>query len=335
MRPPRTTGDYPSFRRAEPRTGAGCIRVTHPSAARAPPRGGMPLDLHVLGLPLAFILSQDQTLPGQKIPAGPGSPRGGGRYPSSRRPLARRPSHRCCLKEPRPRVVPEGERKGSAAPRSRQIPPPQKAPPTPPKTRKTLCRRPKKFCPTPKIFSPRPPESPVLAPGRGAPRRAFRAPRKAASGEIFREWPRSGTPRRKILAPGAHFSGPRGSIAHKEEAKKDHPPPKIPCPQIDQPGPQMRTNIPVGNPHDRTSPQDSSTSSGRTLLLQWAPRASHLLGSALTNTVAPGIPLGQSRPPGNGIIYSSQRIPIAHAHDMGWCPLQINHLRAHHSWQIF
>ena len=27
-----------------------------------PPEGGIPLDLHVLGLPLAFILSQDQTL---------------------------------------------------------------------------------------------------------------------------------------------------------------------------------------------------------------------------------------------------------------------------------
>gem|GEM_PF-1065008 len=219
-RPPRTTGDYPSFRRAEPRTGAGCIRVTHPSAARAPPRGGMPLDLHVLGLPLAFILSQDQTLPGQKIPAGPGSPRTGGRYPSSRRPLARRPSHRCCLKEPRPRVVPEGERKGSAAPRPRQIPRQQKSPQPPPKNRKPLCPRPKKFCPTPKIFSPHPPESPVLAPGRGAPRRAFRARRKAASGEIFREWPRSGTQRRKNLAPGAHFPGPRGASHTRKRRKK-------------------------------------------------------------------------------------------------------------------
>jgi hypothetical protein len=36
-----------------------CVRVTHPFAAMVllPP-----LDLHVLGLPLAFILSQDQTL---------------------------------------------------------------------------------------------------------------------------------------------------------------------------------------------------------------------------------------------------------------------------------
>ena len=50
---------YPSFRRAIPQFGAGCLRVTHPFAT-------MPLltpfDLHVLGLPLAFILSQDQTL---------------------------------------------------------------------------------------------------------------------------------------------------------------------------------------------------------------------------------------------------------------------------------
>ena len=34
-------------------------RVTHPSAAH--PRKGA-LDLHVLGLPPAFVLSQDQTL---------------------------------------------------------------------------------------------------------------------------------------------------------------------------------------------------------------------------------------------------------------------------------
>lgn len=37
----------------------GCIRVTHPCAT-GPRRA--PFDLHVLGLPLAFILSQDQTL---------------------------------------------------------------------------------------------------------------------------------------------------------------------------------------------------------------------------------------------------------------------------------
>ena len=41
----------------------GCIRVTHPCAGRQQKQAFLlPLDLHVLGLPLAFILSQDQTL---------------------------------------------------------------------------------------------------------------------------------------------------------------------------------------------------------------------------------------------------------------------------------
>ena len=40
---------------------AGCIRVTHPCAALRVLLP-FPLDLHVLSLPLAFILSQDQTL---------------------------------------------------------------------------------------------------------------------------------------------------------------------------------------------------------------------------------------------------------------------------------
>ena len=35
-----------------------CAPVRH----SRPPEGGLPSDLHVLGLPLAFILSQDQTL---------------------------------------------------------------------------------------------------------------------------------------------------------------------------------------------------------------------------------------------------------------------------------
>ena len=35
-----------------------CAPVRH----SRPPEGGLPFDLHVLGLPLAFILSQDQTL---------------------------------------------------------------------------------------------------------------------------------------------------------------------------------------------------------------------------------------------------------------------------------
>jgi hypothetical protein len=42
----------------------GCIRVTHPCAGRhlVLLLFMLPLDLHVLSLPLAFILSQDQTL---------------------------------------------------------------------------------------------------------------------------------------------------------------------------------------------------------------------------------------------------------------------------------
>jgi hypothetical protein len=46
-------------------SGAGCPRVTHPFAA-LPSEGlpllRLPLDLHVLGTPPAFVLSQDQTL---------------------------------------------------------------------------------------------------------------------------------------------------------------------------------------------------------------------------------------------------------------------------------
>src|SRR5690606_41478083 len=53
----------PIFLRAIPQTTVGCSRVTHPYATlmekQAPP---ISFDLHVLGLPLAFILSQDQTL---------------------------------------------------------------------------------------------------------------------------------------------------------------------------------------------------------------------------------------------------------------------------------
>ena len=53
---------YPAFPPAIRKTGVGCIRVTHPSATLAAPKGRLPFDLHVLGLPPAFILSQDQTL---------------------------------------------------------------------------------------------------------------------------------------------------------------------------------------------------------------------------------------------------------------------------------
>ena len=53
---------YPAFPPAVRLSGVGCIRVTHPSATLNLPKGILPFDLHVLGLPLAFILSQDQTL---------------------------------------------------------------------------------------------------------------------------------------------------------------------------------------------------------------------------------------------------------------------------------
>ncbi len=52
---------YFEFLRAIPLQRVGCIRVTHPSATLSTFRY-LPFDLHVLGLPLAFILSQDQTL---------------------------------------------------------------------------------------------------------------------------------------------------------------------------------------------------------------------------------------------------------------------------------
>ena len=57
-----TMAYYPAFPPAIRLSGVGCIRVTHPSATLTPPKGRLPFDLHVLGLPLAFILSQDQTL---------------------------------------------------------------------------------------------------------------------------------------------------------------------------------------------------------------------------------------------------------------------------------
>ena len=59
---------YQSFPTAIPRYGAGCPRVTHPSATQSislPPEGFRLIasfDLHVLGTPPAFILSQDRTL---------------------------------------------------------------------------------------------------------------------------------------------------------------------------------------------------------------------------------------------------------------------------------
>ncbi len=55
--------DYSQFPGGILQIEVSCIRVTHPFAGRQHPlRDLLPLDLHVLSLPLAFILSQDQTL---------------------------------------------------------------------------------------------------------------------------------------------------------------------------------------------------------------------------------------------------------------------------------
>jgi hypothetical protein len=56
---------YSPFRGAIPLPWSGRIRVTHPCAGRRQGKQAslpLPRDLHVLGLSLAFILSQDQTL---------------------------------------------------------------------------------------------------------------------------------------------------------------------------------------------------------------------------------------------------------------------------------
>ena len=50
---------YSQFPKAMPKTKACYVRVTHPCATNVLLH---PFDLHVLSLPLAFILSQDQTL---------------------------------------------------------------------------------------------------------------------------------------------------------------------------------------------------------------------------------------------------------------------------------
>jgi len=52
--------DYSPFPATFPLPKVGYVRVTHPFATRR--LNALPFDLHVLGLPLAFILSQDQTL---------------------------------------------------------------------------------------------------------------------------------------------------------------------------------------------------------------------------------------------------------------------------------
>ena len=62
-----------------PLSGTDCSRVTHPSAARTQGRSPVsPLDLHVLGTPPAFVLSQDQTLmfnPSRSLAPASGSPK--------------------------------------------------------------------------------------------------------------------------------------------------------------------------------------------------------------------------------------------------------------------
>ena len=54
---------YHPFPEAIPRLKVGCSRVTHPSATKNQKQAlNSPFDLHVLGVPPAFVLSQDQTL---------------------------------------------------------------------------------------------------------------------------------------------------------------------------------------------------------------------------------------------------------------------------------
>ena len=54
---------YHPFPEAIPLWKAGCSRVTHPSATMYQEQAlNTPFDLHVLGVPPAFVLSQDQTL---------------------------------------------------------------------------------------------------------------------------------------------------------------------------------------------------------------------------------------------------------------------------------
>ena len=54
---------YHPFPEAIPLSEAGCSRVTHPSATKNQEQAlNSPFDLHVLGVPPAFVLSQDQTL---------------------------------------------------------------------------------------------------------------------------------------------------------------------------------------------------------------------------------------------------------------------------------
>ena len=64
MRPIMLWGIRRRFHRLSPGHGhvAHALRTLAPVAARSIATPALPLDLHVLSLPLAFILSQDQTL---------------------------------------------------------------------------------------------------------------------------------------------------------------------------------------------------------------------------------------------------------------------------------
>ena len=63
MRPCGVIRYYPRFPEAIPEEGAGSPRVTQPFATLGGARRRrFPFDLHVLGAPPAFILSQDRTL---------------------------------------------------------------------------------------------------------------------------------------------------------------------------------------------------------------------------------------------------------------------------------
>ena len=57
------SGLSPRFQGLSQSSWAGCLRITHPFASISSQQAGHPsIDLHVLGTPPAFILSQDQTL---------------------------------------------------------------------------------------------------------------------------------------------------------------------------------------------------------------------------------------------------------------------------------
>ena len=63
MRSVYLSGLSPRFQGLSQSSWAGCLRITHPFASISVQQAGLlSIDLHVLGTPPAFILSQDQTL---------------------------------------------------------------------------------------------------------------------------------------------------------------------------------------------------------------------------------------------------------------------------------